>query len=60
MIADTLLKQIQIGREGKNSGFSMGLPKLESIVDGVIANNYSLVFIPSGTGKSSLALYAYI
>ena len=60
MIADTLLKQIQVGREGKNVGYSMGLPKLESIVDGVIANSYSLVFSPSGTGKSSLALYAYI
>ena len=60
MITDALLKQIEVGREGKNTGYSMGLPKLESIVDGVIANNYSLVFSPSGTGKSSLALYAYI
>ena len=60
MIAETLLKEIEEGRKGKNHGYSMGLPKLESIVDGVIQNTYSLVFSPSGTGKSSLALYAYI
>lgn len=60
MITESLLKQIDIGRLGKNHGFSMGLPKLESIVDGVIANTYTLIFSSSGVGKSSLALYAYI
>ena len=29
MITDALLKQIEVGREGKNTGYSMGLPKLE-------------------------------
>lgn len=60
MITESLIKQIDIGRLGKNHGFSMGLPKFESIVDGVIANTYTLLFSPSGVGKSSYALYAYI
>lgn len=60
MITEALLNQINIGREGKNVGYSMGLPKLESVIDGVTANTYTLVFSPSGTGKSSLALYAFI
>ena len=60
MITEALIKQIDVGREGKNRGYSMGLPKLESIIDGVSANTYTLVFSPSGTGKSSLALYAFI
>lgn len=60
MITESLLKQIDEGRLGKNKGYSMGLPKLESVVDGVTANTYTLVFSPSGVGKSSIALYAYI
>jgi len=51
MITESLIKQIDIGRLGKNHGFSMGLPKLESIVDGVTANNYTLIFSPSGVGN---------
>lgn len=51
MISENLLKQIDKGREGKNWGYSMGLPKLESVIDGVTQQTYTLIFSPSGTGK---------
>lgn len=57
MITESLLKSISDGREGKNKGFSMGLPKLESVIDGVCANTYYLVFSPSGTGKNNCRLH---
>jgi replicative DNA helicase len=60
MITEALIKQIDLGRKGRNKGYSMGLPKLESVVDGVTSNTYTLIFSPSGVGKSSLALYSYI
>lgn len=60
MISNSLLHQITLGREGKNWGFSMGIPKLESVVDGVTQGIYTLVFSPTGTGKTSIALYSYI
>lgn len=60
MIAENLLKQIEEGRSGKNIGFSMGLPKFETIVDGVTQSTYTLVFSPSGTGKTSFTLFAYV
>jgi replicative DNA helicase len=60
MVTNSLIHQITLGREGKNWGYSMGLPKLEGIVDGVTQNTYTLVFSPTGSGKTSLALYSYI
>lgn len=60
MITNSLMHQITLGREGKNWGFSMGLPKLESIIDGVTKNTYTLLFSGTGSGKTSLALYSYI
>lgn len=60
MITNSLLHQITYGREGKNWGYSMGLPKLEEIIDGVTQSTYTLIFSPTGTGKSSIALYSYI
>lgn len=60
MIAESLLRQIEIGRSGKQWGYSMGLPKLEEIIDGVSRGVYTLVFSPTGSGKSSLALYSYV
>ena len=35
MISNSLLTQITNGRDGSNWGYSMGLKKLEAIVDGV-------------------------
>jgi replicative DNA helicase len=60
MIANTLMHQITLGREGRNKGYSLGLPKLESIIDGVTQGTYTLVFSPSGIGKTTLALYSFI
>ena len=60
MITNSLVHQITLGREGKNWGYSMGLPKLESIIDGVTQNTYTLIFSGTGSGKTSLALYSYI
>lgn len=60
MILDNLLSQIDKGREGKNWGLPMGLPKLEQYVDGVSQGTYTLLFSGSGVGKTSLALYSYI
>ena len=51
MIVDNLLSQIDKGREGRNWGLSMGLPKLEQYVDGVSQNTYTLLFSCSGVGK---------
>lgn len=60
MISESLFKQIEAGRSGSNWGYSMGLPKLESIMDGVTQGTYTLLFSGTGSGKSSLALYSYI
>ena len=49
MISNSLLHQITLGREGKNWGFSMGIPKLESVVDGVTQGIYTLVFSPTSS-----------
>lgn len=60
MIVESLLKKIEEGREGKNQGYSMGLPKLEGIIDGVTKQTYYVVFSNSGAGKSSFCLYSFI
>lgn len=51
MIVDSLLAQIENGRAGHSQGISMGLPKLEGIIDGVTRQTYSIVFGQSSTGK---------
>lgn len=60
MICNSILNQVTLGREGNNWGYSMGLKKLEGIIDGVTQSTYTLIFSTSGTGKTSLALYSYI
>ena len=59
-ITESLFKEIDLGRQGKNVGFSMGLPKLESIIDGVTKQTYTVVFSNSGSGKSTEVLFSYI
>lgn len=59
-IFQAILKEVQRGREGLNAGISMGLPKLEGIIDGVNRETYTLIISSSGTGKSSFALYSYV
>ena len=60
MIAQRLLGEIDRGRLGLNHGIGMGLPKLESIIDGVTRETYTLILSNSGAGKTSFALYAYV
>lgn len=60
MISESLYNQIESGRQGDNWGYSLGLPKLESIIDGVTRNTYTLIMSPSGIGKTSLALFSYV
>lgn len=60
MISESLFGQIENGRKGNNWGFSLGLPKLESIIDGVTKNTYTLIMSPSGVGKTSIALFSFI
>ena len=60
MISDKLIEEIDRGRLGLNKGIPMGLPKLESIIDGVTRDTYTLILSNSGAGKTSFALYAYV
>ena len=60
MITESLLKEIDKGIDGKLWGYTMGLPKLENIIDGVSKSTYTLLFANSGVGKSNFMLYAYI
>ena len=60
MIANRLFEEIDRGRKGLNHGISMGLPKLETIIDGVLPETYTLIISNSGAGKTSFALYSYV
>ena len=60
MITESLLQAIKRGREGKEQGYSIGLPKLEQIIDGVCKEVYTLITAESGVGKSSFMLYSYL
>ena len=59
-IFQTILKEVDRGRQGLNAGASMGLPKLEGIIDGVTQGTYTLIISSSGSGKSSFSLYSYV
>lgn len=59
MIVDQLFHNIEEGRDGKAWGYSMGLPKLEGMIDGITQSTYTLLFASSGCGKSNLMLYSY-
>ena len=59
-ITEALLKEVDSGREGKAQGFSMGLPKTESIIDGVTKRTMTVIASGTGQGKSSFVLYAYL
>lgn len=60
MITESLIQAIDRGREGREQGYSIGLPKLEQIIDGVCKGVYTLISAESGIGKSSFMLYSYI
>jgi hypothetical protein len=50
-IFDRILSEIKRGMDGFNHGLSMGLPKLEGVIDGVTSETYTLVLSNSGAGK---------
>lgn len=51
MISDVILNEIDRGRQGLNHGIPMGLPKIESIIDGVCRETYTLIISNSGAGN---------
>ena len=59
-IAEKIRNEVDRGRLGLNHGISMGMPKLESVIDGVTKETYTLIISNSGAGKTSFALYAYV
>lgn len=59
-ITSSVISQIKKGMLGENWGLPMGMPKLESVIDGVTQSTYTLVFGSTGSGKTSFALYSYI
>ena len=59
-ITEALFQEIDSGREGKAQGYSMGLPKLESVMDGVTKRTMTVIASGTGQGKSSFVLYAYV
>ena len=59
-ITESLLQEIDLGREGRAQGYSMGLPKIEGIIDGVTRRTMTVLASGTGQGKSSFILYAYV
>jgi len=55
-----LAHEIDKGREGKNIGISMGMPRLEEHIYGLTAATYTVLFGKTGSGKTSIALYCYL
>lgn len=56
----SLFNIIDRGRKGLNRGVTMGMPKLESIMDGVQRQTYTIICGGTGSGKTTLALYSYV
>lgn len=50
-MSSSLKQLIEKGKLGKNIGYSMGLPKLESVVDGIVKQIYTVIAGSTGTGE---------
>lgn len=59
-VTESLFKEIDLGRQGRLQGYSMGLSKIESIMDGVTRRTMTILASGTGQGKSSFILYAYV
>ena len=59
-IEEQILEEVSRGRQGLNHGISIGMPKLEGIMDGNTRETYTLIMSNSGAGKTSFALYCYV
>lgn len=55
-----LYSLVKRGRDGRNKGLPMGLPKFEDIVDGIQRSTYTCLAGGTGSGKTTFALYAYV
>ena len=59
-IVDSFYGEIETGRQGRNWGFSTGLPKLDKLTDGIKKANYTVLFALSGVAKTTIALYSQV
>ena len=59
-VIDEFYSLVDEGRSGNNYGLSMGLPKLETYIEGLTQGTSYLVAAGSGAGKSTLAIYSFI
>lgn len=59
-ITESVRNQIQLGIEGKNQGFSTGIPKLDILTGGTVHSRYLVVTSNPGGGKTALYLYSYV
>ena len=59
-ITESLFKEIELGREGRAQGYSLGLPKVESVIDGLTHRTMTVLASGTGQGKSSYIIYAYL
>lgn len=57
---DRFYDLVKRGREGKNVGLSIGLPKMETYMDGYLPGTSYLIAAQSGVGKSTFMLYSFI
>ena len=59
-ITESLLKEIDRGREGGLHGYSLGLPKLEGVIDGLTRGTLTVIGSNTGSGKTSFVLHSYV
>lgn len=51
---------IDRGRSGENSGLSIGLPRLEEVIDPLSKSTYYLIAGSTGSGKTTQVLYSFV
>lgn len=56
---EQIMTEVRRGMEHKNQGTSMGLPKLEGVIDGVTKSNYTLIVSNSGSGNQYFLTYIF-
>ena len=57
---EELFQLIEEGRRGNNIGLTIGSPKLEVYMDGLLPGTSYLIGAASGVGKSTYTLYALV
>lgn len=54
---EALWQLVKKGKEGRNIGDSMGLPKIDKIIGGIQPSRYYLISAASSVGKTAYVLY---